>query len=195
MRAIGLTGSMAMGKTTVARLFAKRGIPVHDSDSVVHALYADDAVPAIAAEFPDSVVAGAVDRSRLAKIIARDPAAISRLEAIVHPLVARHREAFIAAARNNMMRMILLDIPLLFEAGLADTVDTVIVVSAPQSVQAKRIMARAGMTEEKMIALLSRQVPDSEKRRRAHFIVDTGRELAFTERQVAAILRAMMYTR
>lgn len=195
MRLIGLTGSMAMGKSTVAGLFARLGIPVHSSDGAVHALYRGDAAPLIEKEFPGTVTDGRVDRNRLAEMIAGDPPALARLESLVHPLVEIHRAAFVHRMAEAGHRFILLDIPLLFETGQVKTLDTILVVTAPPEVQEARILERAGMTRQKMTALLSRQMPDEQKRARAHFLIDTSRPVPDTGRQVAAIRRALMFTR
>ncbi len=194
MRVIGLTGSIGTGKSTTAAMFARRGIPVHDSDAVVHRLYQGPAAAAIEATFPGVTVGGVVDRARLAERVLGDPAALARLEAIVHPLVRESEEAFLARARAKGQRLVLIDVPLLFETDAADRVDIVVVVTADPEIQRARVLARPSMTEEKLASLLQRQAPDQEKRRRAHFLVDSGGGLAAAEREVDAILRALAFT-
>lgn len=180
-----------MGKSATARMFARRGVPVHDSDAAVHRLYEGPAVAAIEAAFPGVTVGGAVDRARLAERVVGDPAALARLEAIVHPLVRESEEAFLARQQAAGRHLALVDVPLLFETDAAQRVDIIIVVTADPDIQRARVLARPGMTEAKLASLLARQVPDQEKRRRAHFLVDTGRGFAAAEREVEAILRAL----
>ena len=182
-----LTGSVAMGKTTAARFFAEAGVPVHDSDAVVHALYEGEAVAAVERAFPGSTANGKVDRGKLSAMVLNDRAALRRLEAIVHPLVGAARERFLAEHRGAPV--VLLDVPLLFEAGLQGCCDAVVVVSAPPEVQRRRAFERPGMTEEKFEALLAKQTPDAEKRRRADFVVDSSGDFANTRAQVHDILR------
>ena len=182
-----LTGSVAMGKTTAARFFAEAGVPVHDSDAVVHALYEGEAVPAIEQAFPGSTANGKVDRGKLAAMVLNDRAALRRLEAIVHPLVSASRDRFVAAQRG--VPVVLFDVPLLFETGLDRGCDAVVVVSAPPEVQRQRALERPGMTDEKFAALVAKQMPDAEKRRRADFVVDSSRDFAHTRAQVHDILR------
>lgn len=188
---LGLTGSIGMGKTTTARLFAEEGVPVHDADAVVHRLYEGEAVPLIEAAFPGTTVAGRVDRDKLAQYVVGDAAAIKRLEAIVHPLVRRAEEAFLSEARARGERVAVLDIPLLYETGGDNRVDAVVVVSAPADVQRQRVMQRPGMTVEKMEALIAKQMPDAEKRRRADFIVDSGQGIDHARAQVRQILQSI----
>lgn len=173
---IGLTGSIGMGKSTTAGMFAELGVPVWDADAAVHRLYAAGgaAAPKIAELCPDAVQEGAVDRKRLKMWIASDPGVLSRLEAVVHPLVAADRADFIAAAARNGAPVVLLDIPLLFETGAERTVDAVVVVSAPADLQRQRVLERPGMTEAHLKTILDRQMPDVEKRKRADFIIDTS---------------------
>lgn len=175
MLIIGLTGSIGMGKSTTAGIFAEMGVPVWDADAAVHRLYAPDggAAGPVGALCPEAVVDGAVDRSRLKDWIARDPAALAKLEAVVHPLVAADRAAFIATAARDGQRAVLLDIPLLFETGAEASVDAVVVVSVPPDVQRQRVLERPGMTAEHLQTILDRQLPDAEKRKRADFIIDT----------------------
>ena len=191
MIVLGLTGSIGMGKTTTARFFAEAGVPVHDADAAVHRLYAGDAADAVEAAFPGTTVDGKVDRGRLAARVIGDDAALKRLEALVHPFVHESEEKFLAEARAGGAPVVVLDIPLLYETGAENRVDAVVVVSAPDEVQRERVLARPGMTVEKLAALLAKQVPDAEKRRQADFVVDTGQGFAAARAQVAEILRAV----
>jgi dephospho-CoA kinase len=191
MRVIGLTGSIGRGKSATAAMFSKRGVPVHDSDAVVHRLYAGEAVPLIEAAFPGVTAGGSVDRARLGERIVGDPAALARLEAIVHPLVRQSEEKFRARAMAAGQRLALVDVPLLFETSATNRFDILVVVTADTKIQRERVLARPGMTEEKFGSLLARQMPDAEKRRRAHFLIDTGQGFPAAERQVDAILRAL----
>ena len=180
-----------MGKSTAAGMFRARGVPVHDADAAVHRLYRGEAVAAVEALFPGVAVEGAVDRARLAERLADDPEALSRLEAVVHPLVRASEEAFLERSRKAGHRLAVLDVPLLFETGRADRADVIVVVSAPAAIQRARVLRRPGMTEAKFEALLARQLPAAEKRKRAHFVIDTGREIAAAEDQVRTIIRAL----
>jgi dephospho-CoA kinase len=184
-----LTGSLGMGKSRTAQFFAEQGVPVYDADAVVHELYASEAVPVIDRAFPGAVVNGKVDRAKLAASVLGDDAALARLESIVHPLVAARREKFLADARANKAKAVLLDIPLLFETGGERLCDAVVVVSAPADIQRRRALERPGMTEEKSTALLAKQLPDAEKRQRADFIVDTSQSFDHARAQVRDILR------
>jgi dephospho-CoA kinase len=186
-----LTGSLGMGKSTAAKFFAEAGVPVHDSDAVVHALYEGEAVAAIEAAFPGSTSGGKVDRGKLATKVIDDKAALARLEAIVHPLVAVAREKFLADAQANGAPVVVLDIPLLFEIGGSDRCDAVVVVSAPAEIQRARALARPGMTEEKFASLLAKQMPDAEKRARADFIVDSSQSFDHARAQVHDILKTI----
>jgi dephospho-CoA kinase len=188
---IGLTGSLGMGKSTAARFFAEAGVPVHDSDAAVHALYEGEAVPAIARAFPGSTSGGQVDRTRLAAMVLNDSAALARLEAIVHPLVTDSREKFLAQAQAKGAPVVVFDVPLLFETGTDKSCDAVVVVSAPPEIQRRRVLERPGMTEEKFAAILAKQMPDEEKRRRADFIVDSSGDFDNTRAQVRDILRTV----
>lgn len=188
MRVLGLTGSIGMGKSTTAKLFAEAGVPVYDADAEVHALYEKEAVPLIGAVFPDAVVDGRVDRARLSRAVVGNPDAMARLEAIVHPLVRAREVAFIADAEKAGAEVAVLDVPLLFETGGEKRVDAVVVVSAPADVQRARLLAREGMTTEKLEALLVRQMRDEEKRRRADFVVDSSRGLEPVRERIAQIL-------
>lgn len=189
MLIVGLTGSIAMGKSETARMFARLGYPVFDADAAVHRLYdaGGAAVPLIERAFPGSVADGKVDRPRLTDQVTGDSAALAQLESIVHPLVRREQEAFLKEARTAGYPFAVLDIPLLFETGRHTDMDAVVVVSAPEDVQKARVLARPGMTSEKFAAILARQMPDSEKRRGADFIVDTSQGLEFAFEQVRAI--------
>jgi dephospho-CoA kinase len=191
MFVLGLTGSIGMGKSTTAAMFRDEGIEVHDADAVVHELYRGEAAPAIEAAFPGTARDGVVDRGLLGARVLGDPAALARLEAITHPLVAASRDAFLSEARKNGAPLVVLEVPLLFETGGDRKVDAVVLVTAPEAVQKERVSRRAGMTPERLGVILARQMPDTEKRARAHFIVDTGGEFAATRRQVRGILRAL----
>jgi dephospho-CoA kinase len=186
-----LTGSLGMGKSATAKMFADAGVPVHDSDAVVHALYEGEAVAAIEAAFPGTTADGKVDRAKLAAMVINDKAALKRLEAIVHPLVGAARDKFLADAQSNGTPVVLLDIPLLFEIGGEARCNAVVVVSAPADMQRTRAFERPGMTEEKFAALVAKQVPDAEKRRRADFIVDTSVGFDHARAQVRDILSAI----
>jgi len=184
-----LTGSLGMGKSRTAQFFAEQGVLVYDADAVVHELYANEAVPVIDRAFPGAVVEGKVDRVKLAALVLGDNAALARLESIVHPLVAARREKFLAEARANKAKAVLLDIPLLFETRGERVCDAVVVVSAPAAMQRQRAFERPGMTEEKFGALHAKQLPDAEKRQRADFIVDTSQSFDHARAQVRDILR------
>ncbi|EHH06635.1 dephospho-CoA kinase [Agrobacterium radiobacter] len=191
MIVIGLTGSIGMGKTTTAKLFAGEGVPVLDSDEVVHGLYRTEAAPLIEAAFPGTTVSGVVDRQKLGDVLRENPANFGRLEEIVHPLVRKRQEAFLAAARKDDRQFALLDIPLLFETGAESRVDKVVVVSCAPEIQRERVLSRPGMTEEKFEMILARQTPDAEKRRRADFIVDSGSGVEAARDQVREILQKL----
>jgi dephospho-CoA kinase len=191
MIVVGLTGSIGMGKSTTAQMFEEEGVPVHDSDRAVHGLYAGKAAPLVEEAFPGTTVEGKVDRERLAARVLGDAAALKRLEAIVHPLVRAEADAFLQRARDSHAPIAVLDIPLLYETGGEGRVDRVVVVSAPAEIQRERVLARPGMTVEKFEAILAKQVPDAEKRRRADFVIDTGRGLDGAREQVRAIIGAL----
>jgi dephospho-CoA kinase len=191
MFVLGLTGSVAMGKSTTARFFAEEGVPVHDADAVVHRLYEGDAVPIIEAAFPGTTAGGKVDRVKLGSRVINDLAALRQLEAIVHPLVQDAERRFLAEAQAKGAPVAVLDIPLLFETGGERRVDAVVVATAPAEVQRARVLERPGMTGQKLDAMLARQLPDSEKRLRADFIVDTSRGFDDARAQVQAILRSV----
>ena len=184
-----LTGSIGMGKSTAAKFFAEAGAPVHDSDAVVHALYEGEATPLIEAAFPGSTSDGKVDRNKLAAMVLHDTTALARLEAIVHPLVTKSRERFLAEAQARGVPIVVVDSPLLFETAARSQCDAVVVVSAPADIQRKRALERPGMTEEKLAALLTKQMPDAEKRRRADFVVDSSRDFDHTRAQIRDILQ------
>jgi dephospho-CoA kinase len=188
---IGLTGSIGMGKSTTAKMFAAEGVPVHDADAAVHALYAGRAAPLIEAAFPGTTIDGKVDRKRLSPHVLSNPEAMKRLEAIVHPLVREEEQAFLDKARADRRRVVMMDIPLLFETGGDRRVEVSVVVSAAADVQRQRVLARPDMTEERFEAILAKQMADAEKRRRAHFLIDTGLGMAPARRQVCAILKAL----
>ncbi|QKC80955.1 dephospho-CoA kinase [Mesorhizobium sp. NZP2077] len=188
MIVLGLTGSIGMGKSTTAKMFAEAGVPVHDSDETVHRLYSGVAAPLVEAAFPGTTVAGVVDRAKLGARVLGDAAALKRLEAIIHPLVRADADAFLARHRNAAESIAVLDIPLLFETGGRGRVDKVVVVTAPAEVQRQRVLARPGMTEEKLAAILAKQVPDAEKRRLADFVIDTGQGLDAARAAVASII-------
>ncbi len=186
----GLTGSIAMGKSTVAGLFAELGVPTFDADEAVRHFYAGEGSAAIEAAFPGVVVSGQVDRERLGSQVLGNAEALRRLEGLVHPAVAQARTEFLKRAETAGRRLVVVDVPLLFETGGEANVDLVIVVSAPKSIQRARALARAGMTEAKLEAILSRQTPDEEKRRRAHFVIDTRGKLELTRAIVAQFVRS-----
>jgi len=188
---LGLTGSIGMGKSTTAGFFREAGVPVLDSDAVVHRLYEGEAVSAVEAAFPGTAVEGRIDRARLAERLVGNPDAIRRLEAIVHPLVRAASQRFLDAEAARGSRVVVLDIPLLFETGAEQRVDAVVVVSAPADVQRSRVLARPGMSAARFEVLLARQMPDAEKRARAHFVVDSGRGFDSARAQVDGILRAV----
>ena len=187
---LGLTGSIGMGKSTTTAMFAEHGALVWNADDAVHALYAEGgaAVTPIGEAFPGVIVDGAVDRTRLAEARGRDDQAFKRLEALVHPLVAAGRAADLDPARTAGVKLAVLDIPLLFETGGDRAVDAVVVVSADAATQRRRVLARSGMTVERFEAILARQTPDAEKRRRADFVIDTGRGLDAARARVAEIV-------
>ena len=194
MIVLGLTGSIGMGKTTTTAMFADAGAMVWNADEAVHRLYARGgaAVGPVGEAFPGVVVEGAVDRIRLAGALGQDEAAFRRLEAIVHPLVLKGRLEDLAAAEQGGVRLAVLDIPLLFETGGHAAVDAVVVVTADAEVQAARVLARPGMTRERFEAIRARQTPDAEKRRRADFVVDTGRGLEAARSRVREIVGTVL---
>ena len=191
---LGLTGSIGMGKSTTTAMFADLGAVVWNADDAVHRLYAPSgaAVEPVGEAFPDVVVNGAVDRTRLAEALGRDETAFRRLEAIVHPLVAQGRAEDLEAARAAGTRLAVLDIPLLVETGGDKAVDAVVVVTADPAIQAERVLARPGMTRERFDAILARQMPDAEKRARADFVIDTGRGLDVARAEVEVIVATVL---
>jgi len=190
---VGLTGSIGMGKSTTAGLFAESGVPVYDADAEVRRLYAPGgaAVAPVGAAFPGVVEAGAVDRDRLGARVLGDPEALKQLNAIVWPLMGAARTTFLADAAAAKASLVVLDIPLLFETGGERHVDVTVVVSAPADVQRERVLARQGMTEAKFAAILKAQMPDAQKRQNADFVVDTSRGMADARAQVGAIITAL----
>ncbi len=192
MLIIGLTGSIGMGKSTAAERFRYHGIPVFDSDREVHKLYSEpDFVAKIEAEFPSAIVDGTVDRSKLSELVIGHARSIKRLEEIVHPAVRAAQGAFIMEAHDNGADMVVLEIPLLFETEADARVDVVIVVSAPADIQKERVLQRPGMTEEKFASILAKQVPDSEKRKRADFVVDTSGKISETQDTLDKLIESL----
>jgi dephospho-CoA kinase len=193
MITVGLTGSIGMGKSTTAAMFAAEGVPVYDADAEVHALYARGgaAVEPLEAAFPGVVVDGAVDRAKLSHYVVGKPDELKKLEAIVHPLVGESRIGFFQEAVAEGADIVILDIPLLFETGGEKRMDAVVVVSAPADLQRQRVMARPGMDEAKLDAILARQMADAEKRARAHFVIDTGQGLDHARAQVRDVLKRL----
>lgn len=188
MRILGLTGSIGMGKSTTAKLFAEAGVPVYDADAAVHELYEGEAAPAIEAAFPGTTTNGKVDRSKLSARVVHDPAAIKQLEQIVHPMLGASRQKFFADAEAAGAPVVVLDIPLLFETGGEKRVDAVVVVSTSPEVQRERVLARGTMDEAKLDAIIAKQTPDAEKRKRADFVVDTSHGLEPVRAQITHIL-------
>jgi len=185
---LGLTGSIGMGKSTTAKLFAEAGVPVYDADAAVHRLYEGEAVPAIEAAFPGTTVDGKVDRARLSALVVHDPAAMKQLERIVHPMLGASRKKFLDQAERSGAPVAVVDVPLLYETGGHNRVDAVVVVTTSPEVQRERILARDNMTGEKLDAILARQLPDSEKRKRADFVVDTSHGLEPVRTRIRDIL-------
>jgi dephospho-CoA kinase len=188
MIVLGLTGSIGMGKSTTAQLFAEAGVPVYDADAAVHRLYEGEAAPAIEAAFPGTTTDGKVDRNRLSARVVHDPAAMKRLEEIVHPMLGASRHRFLQDAEQSGAPVAVVDVPLLFETGGEKRVDAVVVVTTTPELQRERILARPNMTEEKLAAILARQMPDAEKRKRAHFVVDTSHGLDPVRARIRDIL-------
>ena len=188
MIVLGLTGSIGTGKSTTAAMFHDLGVPVHDADATVHDLYRREAVAPVKARFPQAVRDGAIDRKALSAILAQSPERFGELEAIIHPLVRAREMAFLEAERQNGSALVLLDIPLLYETGGEARVDKVVVVTCDPETQRRRVLARPGMTEEKFALILSRQMPDAEKRRRADFVIDTGKGLEAARKQVEEVI-------
>ena len=193
MKTIGLTGSIAMGKSTAAKLFRRLGVPVYDADAAIHKLLAKGGagVAPVAAEFPGVEIEGAIDRDRLGRAVFAEPAALARLEAILHPLAARARDAFLARHRRNRTKRVVLDVPLLFETGGERRCDLIVVVSASSTLQRMRARARPGMTDAKLAGILARQMPDALKRRRADIVAVSGLGLLPTLRALKRALRSV----
>jgi dephospho-CoA kinase len=188
MLILGLTGSMGMGKSTTAKLFAEAGVPVYDADAAVHQIYEGEAAPVIEAAFPGTTVDGKVDRARLSARVLHNPAAIKQLEQIVHPMLGASRQKFLDDAERSGAPIAVVDVPLLFETGGEKRVDAVVVVTTTPEVQRERILARDSMTNEKLDAILARQLPDAEKRKRADFVVDTSHGLDPVRARIRDIL-------
>ena len=188
MLILGLTGSIGMGKSTTAKLFAEAGVPVYDADAAVHKIYEGEAAPAIEAAFPGTTTDGKVDRVKLSAKVVHDPAAMKQLEQIVHPMLGASRQKFLDDAERSGATVALVDVPLLFETGGEKRVDAVVVVTTTQEIQRERILARDNMTGEKLDAILARQLPDAEKRRRADFVVDTSHGLDPVRARIRDIL-------
>ncbi|WP_063685369.1 dephospho-CoA kinase [Bradyrhizobium stylosanthis] len=188
MRILGLTGSIGMGKSTTAKLFAEAGVPVYDADAAVHQLYEGEAAPAIEAAFPGTTENGKVDRPKLSARVVHDPAAIKQLEQIVHPMLGASRQKFFADAEAAKAPVVVLDIPLLFETGGEKRVDAVVVVSTSPELQRERVLVRGTMDEAKLDAIIAKQTPDAEKRKRADFVVDTSHGLEPVRAQIKDIL-------
>jgi dephospho-CoA kinase len=188
MRILGLTGSIGMGKSTTAKLFMEAGVPVYDADAAVHKIYEGEAAPAVEAAFPGTTVNGKVDRAKLSAKVVRDPAAIKQLEQIVHPMLGASRQKFLAEAEQSGAPVVVMDIPLLFETGGEKRVDAVVVVTTSPESQRERILARGTMTHEALDAILARQLPDPEKRKRADFVVDTSHGLDPVRARIRDIL-------
>jgi dephospho-CoA kinase len=187
---LGLTGSIGMGKSTTAKLFAEAGVPVYDADATVHKIYEGEAAPAIEAAFPGTTVDGKVDRTRLSPLVLHDAEAMKRLEQIVHPMLTAYHRKFLDDAEHSGAPVAVVDVPLLFETGGEKRVDAVVVVTTSPENQRQRILARDNMTAEKLDAILARQLPDAEKRKRADFIVDTSHGLDPVRSQIRDILDA-----
>lgn len=194
MKIIGLTGSIGMGKTTTAKMFEQHGVPAIGSDDIVHALYENEAVEPIETLFPGSTKDGKVDRVQLSKHVIGNSDAFARLEALIHPLVKLKQDEFIEISRKKGHDLVLLDIPLLFEIGAEARFDAIIVVTCDANIQRERVLARKNMTVDKFEAILAKQMPDDEKRRRADHIVDTSISLEETEAQVIAIIKALRHS-
>jgi dephospho-CoA kinase len=188
MFVLGLTGSLGMGKSTTAKFFIEEGVRVHDADAAVHRLYEGAAAARIEKAFPGTTAGGKVDRAALGTRVLEDPAAMRQLEAIVHPLVRAAEERFLEEAGREQADVVVLDIPLLFETGGDKRCDAVVVVSAPADIQRARMLERPGMTEQKLAAILAKQMPDAEKRKRADFVVDTSKGFDAARAQVREIL-------
>jgi dephospho-CoA kinase len=192
MRILGLTGSIGMGKSTTAKLFTEAGVPVYDADAAVHKIYEGEAAPAIEAAFPGTTAGGKVDRAKLSAKVVHDPAAIKQLEQIVHPMLGASRRKFLDDAEASGAPVVVMDIPLLFETGGEKRVDAVVVVTTSPENQRERILTRGTMTNEALDAILARQLPDAEKRKRADFVVDTSQGLDPVRAQIRDILQQVV---
>jgi dephospho-CoA kinase len=188
MRVLGLTGSIGMGKSTTAKLFAEAGIPVYDADATVHKVYEGEAAPAIEAAFPGTTANGKVDRAKLSAMVVHDAAAMKRLEEIVHPMLRAYHQKFLDDAEASGAPVAVVDVPLLFETGGDKRVDAVVVVTTSPEIQRERILARGTMSHEALEAILGRQMPDAEKRKRADFLVDTSHGLDPVRARIRDIL-------
>ena len=188
MLLLGLTGSIGMGKSTTAKLFAEAGVPVYDADATVHQVYEGEAAPAMEAAFPGSTVNGKVDRQKLSAMVVNNSEAMTRLEKVVHPMLRSHQQKFLSDAERSGAPVAVLDIPLLFETGGENRVDAIVVVTTSPEIQRARILARENMTPDKLEAILVRQMPDAEKRQRADFIVDTSSGLEPVRQRIGEIL-------
>jgi len=191
LKLIGLTGSIGMGKSTVGKMFESLDIPVYNVDAEIHKLYevGGAAVEPVGAVFPSAIIEGRIDRPTLSKLVVGNDEAIQKLEQIVHPLVGAHRATFLSEVEAAGQKMVILDIPLIFETGAQDNFDKILVVSAPADIQKSRVLARPDMTEEKFAAIVARQLPDAEKRRRADYVIDTDCSEAETLQQVKDIIQ------
>lgn len=189
MIVLGLTGSIGMGKTTAAKMFAEMGVPTYSADDAVHRLYAGRAAPLIEKAFPGTVTNGIVDRQNLSAKVLGNPEALKQLEAIVHPLVRQEEAAFMDKANKEEADIVLLDIPLLFETGAEQRLDKIVVVSAPAEIQRQRVLARPEMNAQKLESILARQMPDAQKRERADYIIDTSGSFEETRRQIENIIK------
>ncbi|MEM9278411.1 MAG: dephospho-CoA kinase [Pseudomonadota bacterium] len=187
----GLTGSIGMGKSTTSEMFRQEGIPVYDADATVHALYSGEAVPLIEKAFPGTTENGTVNRVELGNRVLGNAEVMKKLEMIVHPLVHQKEREFVQKAEDRGESLVVLDIPLLFETGGYNRVDKIIVVSAPAEVQRERVLSRPDMTEEKFSAILAKQIPDEEKRKRADFIIDTSLGMVSAREAVQEIIRKL----
>lgn len=192
MLLLGLTGSIGMGKSTTAKLFEEAGVPVYDADATVHMIYEGEAVPAVEAAFPGSTVNGKVDRQKLSAMVVNNADAMKRLETIVHPMLRSHQLKFLSDAEKAGAPVAVLDVPLLYETGGEQRVDAVVVVTTSPEVQRERILARDNMNHDKLEAILARQLPDAEKRKRADFVVDTSHGLEPVRQQIREILREVV---
>jgi dephospho-CoA kinase len=192
MLILGLTGSIGMGKSTTAKLFAEAGVPVYDADATVHELYEGEAVPAIEAAFPGTTSDGKVDRNKLSARVVHDPAAMKQLEQIVHPMLGASRQRFFEDAERSGAPVAVVDVPLLFETGGEKRVDAVVVVTTSPEKQRERVLARGTMDDQRLYAILARQMPDAEKRKRADFVVDTSHGLDSVRDQIRDILQRVV---